>query len=253
MRQLQSRDTELQSAILTNPYTRICFRVGDMDARSLESGFAFFEGKDLQNLGRGEAVVRVERSDYDFNLETYPLPETREDSDTHIQSVIERSRQNYGTPLAEVEELLRQARAPVVEEPPTETVRETEPPGSIEPVDIVEDVPKKPIITPPPKPKSVETPKPKKKPKEKAQLGQRWSKTPLSPGTHQTLGRAQRNSGYHRKADPWFTRKHRRCPRNRRDNYSLRNIRHLNTRLRTRQCSKVSECRLQYGRAGLSR
>ncbi|MEM8484441.1 MAG: type IV secretory system conjugative DNA transfer family protein [Bacteroidota bacterium] len=177
MRQLQSRDTELQSAVLTNPYTRICFRVGDMDARSLETGFAFFEGKDLQNLGRGEAVIRVERTDYDFNLETYPLPEIVEDSENHIQSVIERSRQNYGTPLEEVEELLQQARAPIEENEPAtpqpnkRTVRETEPPESVEPVNIVEDDPKRPIITPPPKPKAAPPPAPKKTPKQKAQLG----------------------------------------------------------------------------------
>ena len=176
MRQLQSRDTELQSAVLTNPYTRICFRVGDMDARSLESGFAFFEGKDLQNLGRGEAVVRIERTDYDFNLETYPLPETGEDSENHIQSVIERSRQNYGTPLVEVEELLRQARAPIEEdEPPIEktrrTERESEPREPVEPVEIIEDESKRPIITPPPKPKAAPPHAPKKTPKQKAQLG----------------------------------------------------------------------------------
>lgn len=175
MRQLHKRDTELMSAVLTNPYTRICFRVGDMDAKSLESGFAFFEGKDLQNLGRGEALVRVERTDYDFNLETYPLPETGEDSENHVQSVIERSRQNYGTPLEEVEELLRQARAPLEEEPSTERpeskARETEPIELEEQVDIPEDVPKRPIITPPPKPKTTTTTAPKKTPKQKAQMG----------------------------------------------------------------------------------
>ncbi len=176
MRQLQSRDTELQSAVLTNPYTRICFRVGDMDARSLESGFAFFEGKDLQNLGRGEALVRVERTDYDFNLETYPLPEIEENSDGHIQAVIERSRKNYGTTLTEVEELLRQARAPneedekPIEQPKTATTKE-EAHENVEPVEITEEAPKRPIITPPPKPKVAPLPAPKKKPKEKDQLG----------------------------------------------------------------------------------
>ena len=175
MRQLQSRDTELQSAILTNPYTRICFRVGDMDARSLESGFAFFEGKDLQNLGRGEAVVRVERTDYDFNLETYPLPEIEEDSDGHTKAVIERSRQNYGTPLAEVEELLRQARAPIEEDEPAVEPRtqkkETEPSEPVEPVQIIKDVLQRPIITPPPRPKVTSPPPTKKTPKQKAQMG----------------------------------------------------------------------------------
>jgi hypothetical protein len=67
LRQLQ-RDSEVGSAVLSNPYTRVVFRVGDADARSLENGFSSFAARDLQNLGRGEAIVRVERSDFDFNI-----------------------------------------------------------------------------------------------------------------------------------------------------------------------------------------
>ena len=74
MRQLKSRSEEVQSAVLSNAYTRICFRVGDSDAKSLADGFGTFEAKDLQNLGIGEAIARVERSDFDFNLSTVPLP-----------------------------------------------------------------------------------------------------------------------------------------------------------------------------------
>src|ERR1044071_9802719 len=50
LRQLQ-RDTEVASAVLSNPYTRVCFRLGDEDSRKLSDGFAFFEARDLQNLG----------------------------------------------------------------------------------------------------------------------------------------------------------------------------------------------------------
>ena len=176
MRQLQIRDTELQSAILTNPYTRICFRVGDMDTRALESGFSYFEAKDLQNLGRGEAVVRVERTDYDFNLETLPLPDLTSDSDEHTQVVIERSRQNNATPLAEVEELLRQAQAPIEEEKPhierpSRKGRESLTLDPEKPIDIAEEEPKKPIITPPPKQKTAEASASKKSPKQESQVG----------------------------------------------------------------------------------
>lgn len=166
MRQLQARDAELMSAVLTNPYTRICFRVGDMDTRSLESGFSFFDGKDLQNLGRGEAIVRAERTDFDFNLETHPLPDVRDDASEHIQSVIDRSRVNYGTPLSEVEELLRQSREPVEEDVPKATDTKAE-----EPEEVREEESRKPIITPPPKPKTAKTPDPKNTPKEKARMG----------------------------------------------------------------------------------
>ena len=55
LRQLLSRDLELASAVISNPCTRICFRVGDQDAQKLADGFSFFGPKDLQNLGIGEA------------------------------------------------------------------------------------------------------------------------------------------------------------------------------------------------------
>src|SRR5947208_7206793 len=61
LRQLQ-RDSEVASAVMSNPYTRVCFRVGDDDAKKLADGFASFEARDLQNLGTGEAIARIERS-----------------------------------------------------------------------------------------------------------------------------------------------------------------------------------------------
>jgi hypothetical protein len=70
LHQLESRSPDLASAVLSNAHTRICFRVGDQDARKLADGFSTFESQDLQNLGTGEAVCRVERADFDFNLKT---------------------------------------------------------------------------------------------------------------------------------------------------------------------------------------
>jgi len=40
-RQLESRGSDVASAVLSNPYTRVCFRVGDQDARKLAEGFSF--------------------------------------------------------------------------------------------------------------------------------------------------------------------------------------------------------------------
>jgi hypothetical protein len=102
------RNSEVAGALLANPYTRICFRVGDEDARRLSGGFSFFEPNDLQNLGTGEAIGRIERSDFDFNL-TVPF---REPPDARLaearkQEVITASRKKYGTPRAQVEALLR--------------------------------------------------------------------------------------------------------------------------------------------------
>ncbi len=64
----------MASAVISNPYTRVCFRLGDFDAKKLEEGFSFFKAKDLQNLSVGEAIVRMERAEYDFNMKTVPLP-----------------------------------------------------------------------------------------------------------------------------------------------------------------------------------
>ncbi|MBI5769811.1 MAG: type IV secretion system DNA-binding domain-containing protein [Verrucomicrobia bacterium] len=108
LRHLQ-RDPEVASAVMANCCTRICFRVGDQDARVLEGGFSFFEARDLQNLGTGEAVCRVERSEWDFNL-TVPLPELPSDAEatTRRREVITASREKYATRREVVEATLQQ-------------------------------------------------------------------------------------------------------------------------------------------------
>ncbi|MEQ2006792.1 MAG: type IV secretion system DNA-binding domain-containing protein, partial [Limisphaerales bacterium] len=107
LRQLE-RDREVASAVLSNPYTRVVFRVGDADAKTLESGFANFEARDLQNLGTGEALCRLERSDGDFNLRV-PLPEEpdADAAEAVRQAVITASREKYATPRADIEAALR--------------------------------------------------------------------------------------------------------------------------------------------------
>ena len=69
-RQVQSQSQEVAASVIANCYTRICFRLGDVDADRFAGGFSYFEAADLQNLGIGEAIVRVERADNDFNLKT---------------------------------------------------------------------------------------------------------------------------------------------------------------------------------------
>ena len=72
LRQIFNQDTGVANSVISNPGTRICFRLGDTDAQKLEEGFAHFTAQDLQNLGLGEAIMRVERSDDDFNLKIPP-------------------------------------------------------------------------------------------------------------------------------------------------------------------------------------
>jgi hypothetical protein len=71
--QLRSTVPEVERAVLGNAYTRICFRLGDEDAKTLAQGFSFFEADDLGNLGTGEAICRVGRKEHDFNLRTIPM------------------------------------------------------------------------------------------------------------------------------------------------------------------------------------
>lgn len=103
LRQLE-RDREVASAVLSNPYTRVVFRVGDADAKMLESGFANFEARDLQNLGTGEAICRLERSAGDFNMrvELPEEPDVNEAEQTR-QRAITASREKYAKSRADVE------------------------------------------------------------------------------------------------------------------------------------------------------
>jgi len=119
LHQLQ-RNPEVASAVMSHPFTRIVFRVGDDDAKKLAEGFSYFESKDLRNLETGQAVCRVERSDFDFNL-SVPLPVEPDKNAAAVrrQEVTTVSRKKYGTPRADVEAIQAKSRAtPLPDEPP---------------------------------------------------------------------------------------------------------------------------------------
>ena len=108
LRQVGSRSPEVLASVLANPYARVCFRVGDDDARKLADGFAHFTAQDLQSLGIGEAIARVERAEYDFNLWTEVLPKVEEEAGKEIRDrIVAQTRQRYSRPRAEIEALLR--------------------------------------------------------------------------------------------------------------------------------------------------
>ena len=133
LHQLQ-RSPEVASAVMSHPFTRIVFRVGDDDAKKLAEGFSYFEAKDLRNLETGQAVCRVERSDFDFNL-SVPLPASLDANAVAArrQEVITSSRKKYGTARADVETIQAKSRAtpvpsepaaPVITKPPQDAVKE---------------------------------------------------------------------------------------------------------------------------------
>lgn len=99
LRQLLNQDRDVAGAVLANAATRVAFRGGDDDARKLEDGFANFSARDLQNLGRGQAVCRVDRADWDFSMTTSLLPSLSVNDHEHGELVLQKSRSRYGTPL----------------------------------------------------------------------------------------------------------------------------------------------------------
>ena len=148
----QLKDTEVRSAVLSNPYARICFRVGDEDAQKLADGFTSFEAKDLQNLGTGEAVCRVERAEYDFNLKTSQMPSVAPETAFARQEKIKAlSRELYGTKREDVELKLYQkftpAPVPAVEEKPVISIESVVEPQKVV---LVNKVAKPKAIKPPP-------------------------------------------------------------------------------------------------------
>lgn len=114
MTQLQKQDAELASAIIANPGVRVCFRLGDTDAKKFEEGFSYFTADDLRNLHIGEAIVRVERPDHDFSLTIDPLPEPKESvAANRTQSIIAASREKYAMARTAIESELASVLAPL--------------------------------------------------------------------------------------------------------------------------------------------
>jgi hypothetical protein len=151
------RNRDVASAVLSNPYTRIVFRVGDSDAKRLADGFAFFESRDLQNLETGQAICRIEKADNDFNL-AVPFPESVDPGKTDAtrKAVIAASRTKYATPRADVEAALLAKFKSQEFEPKAAKLKPAPPPPPTVAEVNVSEVPKpmvsekeKPIVEPP--------------------------------------------------------------------------------------------------------
>lgn len=104
LRQFQAGAADILASVLSNCFTRICFRLEDTDADRLAKSFSFFTADHLKNLGVGEAIVRLEQSRYDFNLKTVPPePVDAETAEKRKNQIIEQTRKNYGKPRLEIE------------------------------------------------------------------------------------------------------------------------------------------------------
>lgn len=145
MQQVIQNDQELASSVIANPGTRICFRLGDQDAKKLEAGFSFFEATDLLSLGVGEAIAKVERADHDFNLLTKmrgDVPATQ--AEQRRKTIILQTRNRYASTRADVErDMRRRHESPIIHDVEFEDVpEEVAPPRIKEPKE-------KPIPEPP--------------------------------------------------------------------------------------------------------
>ncbi|RXK58574.1 ATP-binding protein [Lacibacter luteus] len=160
LQQAQKEDGELFHSILSNVSTRIVFRTGDQDAKKLVEGFNSFEVGDFLNLGKGEAIVRVEQPQYDCSLDTLPLEEkSNEEKEQKREAVRALSRKQYAKNREDVEQVLQDTliidtdvrlEAPtkekfkVQQQPKKETTRTAEPqqqiivPTAISPVETKE-------------------------------------------------------------------------------------------------------------------
>lgn len=102
--QIFHHSPDVASAVITNPATRVCFRLGDDDAKKLQAGFSAFDARDLQSLGVGEAIARIERSEYDFTLQTLPLPKVDPvTAHERRERVVAISRERYARKREDVE------------------------------------------------------------------------------------------------------------------------------------------------------
>ncbi|MEO8036967.1 MAG: type IV secretion system DNA-binding domain-containing protein, partial [Acidobacteriota bacterium] len=96
LRSLYDADQTVANALLANAATRVVFRVSDEDANRLADGFSAFPPPALRSLGVGQAVCRVDRADWDFNLETrQPPPVDPGTAEARRQRAIEHSRATY--------------------------------------------------------------------------------------------------------------------------------------------------------------
>lgn len=153
----QIDDVKVLNSVISNPFTRICFRLGDTDAKKLGSGFSGFSEDDLQSLGIGEAIVRIGSSTHDCNIRTLPLEKMDSSlARTKREKVLLQTRERYGASRADVEKLLeellpninkRKKEKPKENQQPEETIIEKEVIESNQSLEIVneQDIPKTPF------------------------------------------------------------------------------------------------------------
>ncbi|WP_367914603.1 type IV secretory system conjugative DNA transfer family protein [Leadbetterella sp. DM7] len=128
MEQIAGVDSTLAAAT-ASAYTRICFRLGDNDAKRLAGSFHSFAPEDFLNLPAGQAIVRAGKREDDFSLIATTLLPSKEAG--FISEIIQYSRNTYSKILP-VEVVAVESPALPIQEipspPPTTSKRPTPPP-----------------------------------------------------------------------------------------------------------------------------
>ncbi len=118
MQQVSRHDSDIASSLLSNAGTRICFRLGDIDAKRLQEGLCGIFSDDLQNLKTGEAIVRVNTADADFNMRVVPY---ESEQFNHREQIISHSRETYSVPIVPASAPLHIEPAPINAIVPSQT------------------------------------------------------------------------------------------------------------------------------------
>ena len=122
LHQLHATAPEVERSLLANAYTRICFRLGDADARQMQNSFSFFDAEDLMSLGLGEAICRVGPRSADFNLRTEALSGLEAgEAARRVKSIRRHSADRWGVPIEVVK-----PRAAAAEPAPADSDRGAE-------------------------------------------------------------------------------------------------------------------------------
>jgi hypothetical protein len=137
LRQLDAKTPEVGAALMGNAGTRVAFRVGERDAKTLSEGLSFFGAADLMSLRVGEAIARIDNSQGDCNLKTQLLPVVAVETATERrEAIIARSREQYAVRREESQRREPAREAPVSEVPaaapepePRRTAPATAPPA----------------------------------------------------------------------------------------------------------------------------
>jgi hypothetical protein len=118
LRQLDAKTPEVGAALMGNAGTRVAFRVGERDAKTLSEGLSFFGPGDLMSLRVGEALARIDNSQGDCNLKTYLLPPiTSELAGERREAISTRSRERYAVRREEPQRREPAREAPMPEVP----------------------------------------------------------------------------------------------------------------------------------------